>query len=372
MPKAWSDALAAAVAAGKIPNIPPTTQVPYQQPQYQSGLNPNSPEICASSFKGCRNPKDIWDAPDGVFALNFDDGPLPESDPLYDYLKSENQHATHFMIGLNVMRNPKQFMRAFQELDDDIAGHTWSHRYMTTLSNEDIVAEFGYTNQIISDMTGGRLPAYWRPPTGDSDNRVRAIAEEVFGMYTVLWNQDTEDWSLTTGGTTPQKVAADLQKWITGPKSPGLIILEHELSNMSVQAFINAFPLVKENGWKPMPVTQMTDDMSSWQNADDNTGAVESMPIVGGSASAGPSSSAAASSGSASASASSGSVSASASASRPATTSKSGTLLQASASSASASASAQAGEKNAAVATYAPHALLGVLSAAVLPLLLLA
>ena len=67
---------------------------------------------------------------------------------------------------------------------------------------------------------------------------------------------------------------AHLENWITGPKSPGLIILEHELSNMSVSAFINAFPLVKANGWTPLPVTRMRDGMEPWRNAADDTGAV--------------------------------------------------------------------------------------------------
>jgi chitin deacetylase len=31
--------------------------------------------------------------------------------------------------------------------------------------------------QIIHDSTGGRLPKYWRPTFGESDNRVRAIAK---------------------------------------------------------------------------------------------------------------------------------------------------------------------------------------------------
>ena len=73
---------------------------------------------------------------------------------------------------------------------DDIAVHTWTHPYMTTLSNLELVGEFGWTMEIIHNSTGGRLPKYWRPPYGDSDNRVRAIAKEVFGLTTVIWNQE--------------------------------------------------------------------------------------------------------------------------------------------------------------------------------------
>ena len=33
--------------------------------------------------------------------------------------------------------------------------------------------------QLIVNSTGGRVPKYWRPPYGDTDVRVSAIAKEV-------------------------------------------------------------------------------------------------------------------------------------------------------------------------------------------------
>jgi chitin deacetylase len=76
MPQAWKDALAAAVAAGKIPAIPPTTIIPGQNPQYPSGVMANSPDVCSSTWK-CRTDDVIWDAPDGQVGISFDDGPIP-------------------------------------------------------------------------------------------------------------------------------------------------------------------------------------------------------------------------------------------------------------------------------------------------------
>ena len=61
---------------------------------------------------------------------------------------------------------------------------------MTTLNNSQVVAELGWTMQIIHDLTGGRVPRYWRPPYGDSDNRVRAIAKTVFGLTQIDWNNE--------------------------------------------------------------------------------------------------------------------------------------------------------------------------------------
>ena len=82
------------------------------------------------------------------------------------------------MIGINVLQNPKEFTFAFETLGDDIAVHTWTHPYMTTKTNEELLGEFGWTMEIIHNSTGGRLPKYWRPPYGDSDNRVGAIAKD--------------------------------------------------------------------------------------------------------------------------------------------------------------------------------------------------
>jgi len=60
---------------------------------------------------------------------------------------------------------------------------------VTSQTNEGVLAEIGWTMQIISDLNGGRLPRYWRPPFGDVDNRVRTIAKQVFGLETVPWNK---------------------------------------------------------------------------------------------------------------------------------------------------------------------------------------
>lgn len=278
LPQEWVDALNAAVAAGKIPNIPPSTPT-GGNPTYGS-LDPMSDEVCSTTYK-CRKNDWIWDAPEGVFGAGFDDGPLPTSDPLYDFLQQNDIPSTHFMIGINVLQNPKEFTTAFETLGDDIAVHTWTHPYMTTKTNEELLGEFGWTMEIIHNSTGGRLPKYWRPPYGDSDNRVGAIAKEVFGLQTILWNQDTEDWSMGEPGSqaTPESVQAALTKWIEGPKNPGLIILEHELSNYTVDAFIQAYPLLKSNGWNVVSACQL-DGGSAYQNADGDDGTVTHVSSV--------------------------------------------------------------------------------------------
>jgi hypothetical protein len=151
LPQEWVDALNAAVAAGKIPNLAPSTNNAAGLPTY-GNLKPTSPQVCSSTYQ-CKIAGDTWSAPDGflgcgvsiLFAnvlcskmapfcvmfslrynistnvlsfLKFDDGPLPPSPKLYEFLQQNNQRATHFFIGTNILQNSKEFMQAFSNGDD--------------------------------------------------------------------------------------------------------------------------------------------------------------------------------------------------------------------------------------------------------------
>ncbi|KAJ7084618.1 carbohydrate esterase family 4 protein [Mycena belliarum] len=268
VPAEWTAALNDAIARKAIPDIPVAQANGDNNPSYP-GHDPNSPEICSATYK-CRIPGDIWDAPDGYLGISFDDGPEQGSDALLTFLSTNKQPVTHFMIGSNIVFMPDQFTKAFN-MGNDIAVHTWTHPHMTTRTNEEVLGELGWTIEIIHNSTGGRVPKYWRPPYGDSDVRTTAIAREVFGLTTIIWNQDTGDWSLTAkGGTTPQAINSSMTQWLTGSKSPGLIILEHELSTESVASFVAAYPIMQQNNWKLASLAQLMGGNASYQNAANN------------------------------------------------------------------------------------------------------
>ena len=85
----------------------------------------------------------------------------------------------------------------------------------------------------------------------------------------------TSDWSLgSPGGTNPQAIAANMNNWLNGPKSPGLMILEHELSDQIVQTFEDAYPLMVSTGWKLQSAAQMQ-GAGSYLNSKDSTSPVE-------------------------------------------------------------------------------------------------
>ncbi|GMK57488.1 hypothetical protein CspeluHIS016_0403220 [Cutaneotrichosporon spelunceum] len=279
LPQAWIDKYNKVKAEGKIPSpeVNPVAKKGSGNPTYE-GLDGADESICSFNT-GCHTEEDYFLAPDGTFVLTFDDGPTEASPALYDFMEKNNitRQATYFMIGGNIAADPINMQRAFR-IGGHIAVHTWSHPQMTTLSDEAVMGELGWTMQVISDLTGGRVPAYWRPSYGDVDNRVRAIAKNVFGMDCVLWNRDTNDWKIgkeqTVEGT--RKI---MQDWWVGPKSPGILALEHDLNKDCVDVFMAEYPAAIENGWE---ITSVPDafGLKWYQNADSNEGPVTNFTIA--------------------------------------------------------------------------------------------
>lgn len=72
MPQEWKDALATAESAGLIPNL----TLSNSQGNYPKGINAGNGSYCNSATQ-CRADGDIWDAPDGMLGVSFDDVSIP-------------------------------------------------------------------------------------------------------------------------------------------------------------------------------------------------------------------------------------------------------------------------------------------------------
>lgn len=63
--------------------------------------------------------------------------------------------------------------------------------------------------------------------------------------------------------------------WYLGTHSPGLIILEHELDDDTVSAFIQTYPLVVDHAWTVTSVAKLDGLDKPYQNAEGTTGDVQ-------------------------------------------------------------------------------------------------
>ncbi|KAK0231770.1 carbohydrate esterase family 4 protein [Armillaria nabsnona] len=210
---------------------------------------------CWWSYHQCVEPKlegippDIAVLPEpDTLAYGFDDGPNCSHNAFYQYLTDQDQKATMFYIGSNVIDWPLEAQRAVAD-GHEICVHTWSHRYMTALESPDAFAELYYSKQaikLVTDVT----PTCWRPPFGDVDDRIRAIANAL-GLQTILWKYDSNDWKAGTGNVTTETVDANYQSLIDDAKNgvfstEGAIILTHELNNYTMSTAMKWYPQLKE------------------------------------------------------------------------------------------------------------------------------
>jgi hypothetical protein len=125
---------------------------------------------------------------------------------------------------------------------NQISVHTWSHSALTTQSNEQIIAELGWTKKIIKDVLGV-TPTTMRPPYGDIDDRVRAICKAM-ELTPVIWTRisktstfDTEDFYIHSGNVSTNEVLNNWDSILQNASTidTGFIVLEHDLFQQTVE-----------------------------------------------------------------------------------------------------------------------------------------
>lgn len=221
-----------------IPNIPKNVDnTCASNPQAAQDAAKNGWWTCGAHTRST----DIVQCPEkGTWGVSFDDGPSEYTPKLLKYLDEKKILSTFFVVGSRVISRP-DILRQEYMAGHEISVHTWSHTALTTLSNEQIVAELGWTRKAIKDVLGV-TPTTMRPPYGDMDDRVRAISLAM-GMIPMIWTSapngatfDTFDWrvpgGLVTGVTQYKQFQSILGNAST--MNTGFIVLQHDLYEISV------------------------------------------------------------------------------------------------------------------------------------------
>ncbi|QRW02433.1 chitin deacetylase [Ceratobasidium sp. AG-Ba] len=236
--KQW---IAEVAASGiKIPNVAQTSTGGCSDPANAAALaNATAQGNCWWTCGGCSRDTDITTCPDkATWGLSFDDGPSPYTPDLLNYLDAANIKSTFFVVGSRAISRP-EILQAEYMGGHQLSVHTWSHPTLTTLTNEQIIAELGWTREAIKVITGVS-PNTMRPPYGDIDDRVRAIAMAL-KMTPIIWtsanggNFDTNDWHIPSGLSSAEVLGAFDQILDTaGTLSTGFIVLAHDLYQQTV------------------------------------------------------------------------------------------------------------------------------------------
>ncbi len=181
-----------------------------------------------------------------MVALTFDDGPSGYTVELLEVLEEYDSHATFFMQGTRITAESETTLQKMLEIGCEMGNHSATHANLTELSMEEIANEMDTTNDKIETLTG-ELPTVMRPPYGAVDAEVQAAV----GLPIIQWNVDTMDWTTENSDEVLQHILQEV--------SDGDIILMHDTKSWSVQAAIDVIPILIEEGYQLVTVSEMAE-----------------------------------------------------------------------------------------------------------------
>lgn len=177
-------------------------------------------------------------------ALTFDDGPSPRCTPqLLDGLKARNVHATFFVVGCQVVKDPDIVERMAAE-GHQVGNHSYDHKELDKLSVREAAEDMAKNDALLHRLLGAG--DYWvRPPYGLlSEEERQALTVPVIG-----WSVDTEDWKSKNA----EKILDILYRQI----SDGDIILLHDRYLNSVSAALQAIDHLQQQGYHFVTVSEL-------------------------------------------------------------------------------------------------------------------
>lgn len=180
-------------------------------------------------------------------ALTFDDGPDPFfTTSILDHLAAAEVLATFFLVG-ELLASNEDLIRRIADDGHGVGSHGWDHVRHSKLSDTEILSSIERSAEAISAITGEH-PALFRPPYGDHDNRVVAIAREN-GQAVWLWSVDARDWERPGTEAIVRRVVEQIEN--------GSVVLLHDgrgERSQTVAAVPSIIDLTRDQGYAFVPI----------------------------------------------------------------------------------------------------------------------
>lgn len=179
-------------------------------------------------------------------ALTFDDGPSQSTLRILEVLKQYGGKATFCVVGSR-LGSRTDILKKVAEEGHEIASHTWSHKDLNKLSEEEVLEELKSVNQLVYETTG-KTVAFLRPPYGNANEIVKqaAIREN---MAIVRWCVDTRDWKTKDPEATYKAIVEEAKD--------GDIVLCHDLYSATANAMELVIPKLIEDGFELVTVSEL-------------------------------------------------------------------------------------------------------------------
>lgn len=155
-------------------------------------------------------------------AITFDSAwGADDTDEIISIFKENNAHATFFVLGEWVDKNP-ECVKKYSDAGHCIASHSNTHDSLARMSKSEIENQILTCNQKIEKVTGKKNKLL-RAPSGDYNNNVIEVANDM-GMYVIQWNIDSLDY---------RKISEDeiYRRVVTNAKSGDIILFHTDVAN---------------------------------------------------------------------------------------------------------------------------------------------
>lgn len=198
--------------------------------------------LCISLSSQDRDPRVVYngnrDLP--MITLTVDDGWEPDWD-LIAYLVEEEIPWCAF-IPARIAASRPAWVTRMAELGVPVGCHGYTHHWLTRKTDDEIRQELQDSKDLLIELTGEFFP-YFRPPSGQYDDRVIRIAEEL-GYTVVMWDNDAL-------GYRENSQVADQFQYMMGHLKGGNIILTHFGERLNTLEVLKLFiPAAREAGYQ--------------------------------------------------------------------------------------------------------------------------
>jgi len=189
---------------------------------------------------------------DHEIVLTFDDGPWPgNTDRVLKALADNCTKAVFFPIGKHAGYHP-EILKQVAAAGHTIGSHTWSHKDLSKLSDDEAKAEIEKGVAAVSIALGNqpvgpffRFPALRHPP-----EMVKYVGSRNIGIFST--DMDSFDFKMRR----PEQVIASVMKKLE--KHGKGIILMHDFQHATAEAVPELFKKLKAGGYKVVQVVGKT------------------------------------------------------------------------------------------------------------------
>jgi len=181
-----------------------------------------------------------------MVALTFDDGPHEGiTDEILKILDDHDSVATFFIVGERIEKN-KQILKEMIRLNCELGHHTYSHKDMTKLSEDELKEQLNKTQEAVYEFVDNNyLMKIARPTFGNTSSSLIQYME--FPM--ILWSIDTRDWSHRNAEKSVAEVLMHVQD--------GDVILMHDDYEATLKAAEILIPELIKRGYQLVTVSEL-------------------------------------------------------------------------------------------------------------------